>query len=193
MSPNVDDVAWKLSTTDEVDGQGDQKVRNIVEEDAPYLMKDGRPVVQLYDKNKDLTLVFGEKDGRVVIKAIDTPQYYDQSVVANYIKNTRLNNSSHNCQICKKQEEMRKKMLSRVRQVREQRAPAPVPPEPAPEPAPEPEVEPQGPQRGPLGRERGGFIAGNGAARRPFGGAVFDFLDKRPKPIMDRIMQRGQQ
>lgn len=75
---------------------------DVVGDARPLFDDSGKPVQEVYEKNKDVILKFGEKDGEVVIRSIDLPKHYDKMVVQTMIEYGQKNIG--NCPICTKHE-----------------------------------------------------------------------------------------
>lgn len=79
----------------------DEYVELVAEPDIPYVEYEGRRYMEPYEKNPEIILCFGKMNGKIVIKSILIPSFFDQLVKDNYIFNIRKNNRTHTCPICK--------------------------------------------------------------------------------------------
>ena len=88
-------------TKDKLKQMDSPKEVSVVEDAKPLIdPKTGKEVSEVYERNKDVLLKFGEKDGNVVIRSITVPGHYDNTVVRNMVDYGKKNIG--NCPICDK-------------------------------------------------------------------------------------------
>jgi len=154
--------------------------RGVAEPGIPYYYdEDGQVSRKRLKDDPPTDVLFGVKDGQVVIKEVEVPTWVDDSALDQMLVNVRKNNSTHNCPHCSlRSQEMLERIKKKVAAEKAERGPfrrPDVEPPPEPEPQPEPEPEPGEEPENDMG------------LRRPLNGRFFKFLEDRPKPIRERL------
>jgi len=101
-------------TKDKLKTMDTPKELEVVGDARPLIdPRTGKEVSEVYEKNKDVILKFGEKDGNVVIRSITVPGHYDDTVTKNMVEYGRKNIG--NCPICEKHKQFLQDTQKKIR------------------------------------------------------------------------------